>query len=101
MSSISALSASGVTSANLAKPDYTTPSSTASTVQPKAVVPQGSIFPSPTFALDPNSDKVLIEFRNSADGAITQQIPPKSASDAYQSSASPPPANLATNSSAA
>jgi len=101
MSSISALTASGVTSTNLAKPGPTTSSSTGDTTQSTAVASQKSIFPSPTFALDPNSDKVLIEFRNSADGAITQQIPPKSASDAYQSSANPPPANLATNSSAA
>jgi hypothetical protein len=101
MSSISALPVSGVTPTSLAKPDSAAPSSTTQTVQSATVAPQKSIFPSPTFALDPNSNKVLIEFRNSTDGAITQQIPPKSASDAYQSSASPAPANLATNSSAA
>ena len=86
MGIISVIPSSGVANASPAKPTE------ASVQAPRADAQSGTTpsvvsYPSPVFSIDPQSNRVLVEFRDVKTGVVTQQIPPKDAAQLYQRTA--------------
>jgi hypothetical protein len=89
MSSISALEVPGLASTLSAKPDVGVLARAQTTAAPNAAVAATTpTYPSPTIAIDPLSNHVIIEYRNQTSGDVTQQTPPKEALRLYQQSGS-------------
>jgi hypothetical protein len=96
MSSISALQVPGLATAPPAKPDPTADAQAQSgvaTAKTTAVV--APTYPSPILALDPQSGRVILEYRDQSTGIETQQFPPKEAVRLYAQSTAAGDASVA------
>lgn len=83
MSAISVLTSPGLSAAPTAKPESSAVPQGSGSGAAQAAPGSSLTYPNPKFAIDPLSNKVVVEFRDSS-GFITQQIPPKDVVRAYQ-----------------
>jgi len=87
MSSISALNVPGLAVVPSAKPAGDDAAQARGAAPEDAAVSSAvPTYPSPIFAIDPVSDRVIIEYRDEASGQITQQLPPKDVVRLYEQS---------------
>lgn len=102
MSSISTVQSPGLASLTPAKPDSvaTQGTTTNAPTQTSGSVPISAVYPSPTFQIDSLSGKTIIEYRNSSDGDVTQQIPPLNVARLYENSANADSGGASSKSSA-
>ena len=88
VSSISTVQSPGLAFLTTAKPDAVTTQGTATNTQSQTpTAPIAATYPSPTFQIDAISGKTIIDYRDTANGNVTQQIPPLSVARLYQNSA--------------